>query len=327
MKRGLVVLDESELPDSEWRDRLDRVRKELAATGVDVALAYGDVFRSDDIAYLTNLCIYWNEGILAIPVAASAGEPAFLTKLSPRVHPWMRRTSTLTDLRSGKSFGALITALLADREPGTLGLVEGNLWPAAVVEEVTAAAAGWTVRPLDGVVRALRTRPSEREVTLLKRAGAALSEALTAATADGLTDQERVSVAERIVRDAGFTDVVVRAEHPAVEITGQYRNSWLRAARGGPDADAALRAAVAAVSDGVAVSELAKAAGQWQVRVFDHADLSTNGEYTTAPPTRRLATGEVVVISVETAERIGASETVLVGASGAEPLTAQEVLA
>lgn len=82
MKRGLVVLDHDELPEEEWRRRIDRTRAVLREQGVDLALVYGDVFRSDDIAYLTNLCIYWNEGMLAVP---ADGEPALLTKLSPRV--------------------------------------------------------------------------------------------------------------------------------------------------------------------------------------------------------------------------------------------------
>lgn len=326
MKRGLVVLDHTEIPESEWQDRIARVRARLAADGIDVALVYGDVFRSDDIAYLTNLCLYWNESIVAIP---ADGEPALLTKLSPRVHTWMRRTTTLTDLRSGPSFGALVADLLADREPGTIGLVEGNLWPAAAVDEVTAAAPDWSVRPLGDTVRLLRSRPSEHEITLLRRAGVVLAEAVAAGDAIA-DDRERVCVAERVVRAAGFADALVRAAGDKVEITGQYRNSWLRVGRGGPVE--VLGAAVAAAADGVSVAALAEAArtvaGEpCQLRVIDHVDLSTDGEYQAKPPEKVLAAGEVVVISLEAKGFSGASDTVLIGASGAESLTAQEVLA
>jgi len=98
MKRGLVLFDPAEIPADEWRGRVAAVQRQLAASGTDVALIYGDVSRSDDIAYLTNLCVYWNEGILAVP---AHGDPVFLTKLSPRVHPWMRLISTVTEIRSG----------------------------------------------------------------------------------------------------------------------------------------------------------------------------------------------------------------------------------
>jgi hypothetical protein len=337
MKRGLVVLDRDEIPEAEWQRRISQVRTRLAAEGVDIALVYGDVFRSDDIGYLTNLCIYWNEGILAVP---AEGEAALLTKLSPRVHTWMRRTSTLTDLRSGKSFGGLVAELLAEQAPGTLGLVDATLWPAVVVDEVTAAVPGWAVRPLDDLVRRLRARPSEPELALLRQAAAAMREALEAAVREGLSEYERVSRAERVVRTAGFTDVVVRATGGSVEITGQYRNNWLRMARDLRDELAsALRAAVAAARDGATVAGLAKAAGphlaasgpDWDLRVVDQSDLCTNGEYTNQSADRRLAAGEVVAISVEAVAPDGgeliASDTVLIGESGAEPLNAREVAA
>jgi hypothetical protein len=309
MKRGLVVLDPAEIAEAEWRQRIERVRERLAADGVEVALVYGDVYRSDDIAYLSNLCIYWNEGMLAIP---ADGDPALLTKLSPRVHTWMRRTSTLTDLRSGKAFGGLVSALLAERTPGTLGLVDASLWPTALIEEVTAAAAGWAVRPLEGLVRQLRLQPSEPEKSLLRKAGAVLAEA--AAAAAELPVQDRIAAAERVVRDAGFTDVLVRAAGSSVEITGQYRNSWLRIGR---DAalTGALREAVGAVGDGVKTGSIPRA------RVVHHADLSTDGEYVGQSGDRVLNAGEVVVVAVEDGDSV-AADTVLVTNSGTEVLTA-----
>jgi Creatinase/Prolidase N-terminal domain len=157
MKRGLVLFDPAEIPADEWRGRVAAVQRELAASGIDVALIYGDVSRSDDIAYLTNLCVYWNEGILAVP---AHGDPVFLTKLSPRVHPWMRLISTVTEIRSGRSFAELVAAFLGPGDGGTVGLVEAELWPAAVSAQIRQALGGWTVRPLAGLVSELRQIPS-----------------------------------------------------------------------------------------------------------------------------------------------------------------------
>jgi hypothetical protein len=333
MKRGLVVLDHDELPEEEWRRRIDRTRAGLREQGVDLALVYGDVFRSDDIAYLTNLCIYWNEGMLAVP---ANGEPALLTKLSPRVHTWMRRTSTLTDLRSGKAFGSLVGALLAERAPGTLGLIDAELWPAALVEEVTGAATGWTVRPLPGLVRESRTRPSEHEVALLRRSGAVLAEAVERAGADGLAERERVATAEEVLRGQGFTDVVARAGATSVEITGQYRNAWLRTGRTlhGELADP-LAAALGTAAGGVTTRKLAEAARSrlgeppadavFDLRVIDHVDLATDGEYLGQDGDRALVAGQVAVVVVELVRADGtvltASDSVLVGERGATALT------
>ena len=147
MKRGLVLFDPAEIPADEWRGRVAAVQRELAASGTDVALIYGDVSRSDDIAYLTNLCVYWNEGILAVP---AQGDPVFLTKLSPRVHPWMRLISTVTEIRSGRSFAELVATFLGPGGGGTVGLVEAELWPAAVAAEIRQALGDREVRPLGG---------------------------------------------------------------------------------------------------------------------------------------------------------------------------------
>src|SRR5262249_20794045 len=150
VKRGLVLLDPAEVPEREWAERVGAVRAYMAAHGIDVALVYGDTYQSDDIAYLTNLCIYWNEGIVAVPAQR---DPVLLTTLPPRVPPWMRLTSTIKEIHSGRSFGALAVQLLGDRRPGTLGLVGAALWPAAVVAELAAALPDWTIEHLGPVVR------------------------------------------------------------------------------------------------------------------------------------------------------------------------------
>jgi hypothetical protein len=105
VKRGLV-----EPPRADHAGRVRALQERLRAAGAQLGLVYGDVSRSDDIEYLTGLCIYWNEGVVGVP---ADGEPALLSKLSKRVHPWMRATSTLTDLRSGRDLAALIAGFRA----------------------------------------------------------------------------------------------------------------------------------------------------------------------------------------------------------------------
>ena len=255
MKRGLVVLDTAEVPEQERPDRVARLQRRLKDEGVTIGLVYADVHRSDDVGYLTNLCIYWNEGILAVP---AEGDPAFLMKLSPRVHPWMRRSSTLTDLRSGKGFTALVQGFVENAaEPGVIGLVDAALWPTTTVDEVRAAAPGWDVRPLGGLVREQRLVPSAAELGLLGTATGHLSTALDAVLGPDLPDGERIALLEQALRGAGYTDLMVEVVHgpdgvSAVEATGQFRFSWLRAARlvtpaaGAPQWAASLQDALAA---------------------------------------------------------------------------------
>jgi Xaa-Pro aminopeptidase len=347
MKRGLVLFDPAEIPAGEWSDRVAAVQRELAASGTDVALIYGDVSRSDDIAYLTNLCIYWNEGILAVP---AQGEPVFLTKLSPRVFGWMRLVSTLTEIRSGRNFAELVAKFLGPGDGGTVGLIEADLWPGAVTAEIRQALSGWAVRPLTGLVRERRQAPSAAELTLLRRAATALAETADGAAAPGLTDRERIALAERELRGGGFLDVFADTARTgdgvtSVQITGQYRYLWLHASRiadaGGASWPGALRralaAAVAAAADGATAGDLDRAArpalgelpagAAADIRLVHHADLATNGEYADYPADRPVPAGSVIVVGIDVrlADRTHASlaETVLVTDDGPVVLTGQ----
>jgi Xaa-Pro aminopeptidase len=345
MKRGLVLLDPAEIPAREWRDRVTALQRELADGGIDVALIYGDVSRADDIAYLTNLCVYWNEGILVVP---SHGEPAFLTKLSARVHPWMRLVSRVTEIRSGRSFGELAAKFLGPGDGGTVGLIDAGLWPAVVAAQIREALPDWRVRPLGGLVRARRQVPSGSELALLQRGAGLLAQAAAAATADGLTAAGRIALAERELRRNGFLDVIASTTRTAdgvetVQITGQYRYLWLHVSRltgtGAAAWPSALRraigAATAAVSPGTTAAGLDAAirplladlpAGASAVIHWVHqADMATNGEYASYSPDLPMPAGSVVVISIEVRFPSGGyatvAETLLVNQDGTACLT------
>ena len=346
MKRGLVLFDPAEIPADEWRGRVAAVQRELAASGTDVALIYGDVSRSDDIAYLTNLCVYWNEGILAVP---AHGDPVFLTKLSPRVHPWMRLISTVTEIRSGRSFAELVATFLGPGEGGTVGLIEAELWPAAVSAEIRQALAGREVRPLGALVRALRQVPSTAEIALLTRAAASLAGTAADAAAPELTDSERVAVAERGLRGDGFLDVLAEAARTgdgvaSVRITSQYRYLWLQASRIAATSVTAdwpdpLRQAIAdvvtAAVPGATAADLDRAArpaldrlpagATSDVRWVHHADMATNGEYADYPSGLPIPAGSVVVVDIDVRFADGThaavAETVLAAADGSVCLT------
>jgi creatinase/prolidase-like protein len=357
MKRGLVVLDHSEIAAEEWTRRVRELRARICAEGVDIAFVYGDVHRSDDIGYLTNLCIYWNEGVLAVP---ADGEPVFLTKLSPRVHRWMRKTSMVSELRSGRAFGSLAQELLRDEAPGVLGLVDARRWPMAVVDELTAALPAWELRLLGDLVRDQRVVPSAAELALLRDGGRIVGRAADRAGVPGLATAARVALVESELRGAGFADVRITSATAddglvSIEITGQYRHGWLRAARivegaggvggvgGAGEGDATwasvLRAGLAAAIDAASAGASAAAISAAAEPILDQmprgatcfvdwinqADLSTNGEYERHARHTPLPAGTVGTVAVETLFAAGGravvADTVLVGAADTRRLT------
>jgi hypothetical protein len=313
VKRGLVVLDPAEVPDQEWDARVAGLQRSMAEHGVDVALVYGDVSRSDDIAYLTNLCIYWNEGVLAIP---AAGTPTFLTKLSPRVQPWMKRTSKVTEISSGKGFADLVAKFMLGKKNGTLGLIDAALWPSDVVDEITAAVPGWRVEPLEGLVRQQRLVPSDNEVALLRAAGRILDDAAAEAVVEESTPGGRVETVERALRNGGFLDLYPNSLSTtdgvtSFGVTGQYRTGWVHTSRvvgddgWTGDLRAALTAAIAAAKPGATLADLTTAArtaldglpGDAEIRWINQADLSTHGEF--RPRDFQLGLGETGSVSIE----------------------------
>jgi hypothetical protein len=317
MKRGLVVLDPLEVTPEEYAQRVRGLQELLRASGCGLGLIYGDVYRSGDLAYLTNLCLYWNEGILAVP---AEGEIAFLTKLSPRVHPWIRSTATVSDLRSGQDLAALVEAVAAEHPGGAVGLVEETWWPAPLLESVRKRLADRPIRDLGGMVRALRRRPSEAERRLLRQSARLAAIAVAVAASASGACSERVAAAERELRRAGVRDAVLWCDpRPGgawtFEARVDWRGYWAHAARTvltgrippKPEEQfvEAYQEATATLRAGVRQSQVEETVrshteGLWEgcsVEVVEHVDLETWGEHR-PPETRDEPIHEGAVVSL-----------------------------
>lgn len=346
MKRGLVVLDRGELPVGELEGRVATLQRRLVEEGLAAALLYGDVFHSGDITYLSNICIYWNEALLAVP---ARGEPALLTKLSRRVHPWMRATSTIEDLRSGPRLGQLAGEYLEAVDAGPVGVVEEAWWPAALLEDLGPTLGGRPTRDLGPAVRQERQHPSGPELALLRRGASLAAQSVAETFEGGLTNAERSGRAELAARRGGVEDVAVYCHGSGpgadtVEVVTEYRGYWTSGARvlvSGTPAwagamDAAYRATVGALSGGAteeAVREqaapfLAASGVPWCLDLLQHVDVECNGGYR-LPDQRstRFAAGSVaslrLVLDLPDGSQAAAGDTYLLGASGAERLTGE----
>jgi len=228
MKRGLVLESTELYPAAEWGDRLRRLQRELSQRGIDWALLYGDVSASDDIGYLTNICIYWNEGVLAVP---AAGRPELVTKLSARVLTWMRRVSTVETMHSTPRLAPKIAEVVGG---GQVAIVDEGRWPAALLAAVRSALPAAAVSA-DGLVSAQRAVLSANEQAVARRVGGWLRDALSTARTPGEAELE--------LRRLGCTDVLIDTAGSSVDMLAQYGHLWVRAARDhGPLAGAAATA-------------------------------------------------------------------------------------
>jgi len=345
VKRGLVVLDTKETSRAAFAARLDGVRRSVRESGAQVGLIYGDVSRSGDINYLTNLSLYWNEAVLAVPLE---GTPALITKLSKRVQPWMYQTSILEDIRSGPRLAENVGKFLDERGGGRAGRIsvfDMPWWPNNLVEQLRTTLPQAELLDVPGAIRTSRLVPSEEEQRLLSHASKLLDEALAVAWAEGRSPHDRTSIAVRSIRRAGFQDATVTCGKlpdgsEYADAIGQFRYVWLRQSRprGGATAEAAqaiLSAALAAARPGVTEAQLAKvAAGRADQRhkaslvCIPYPDLETRGLFRSSEDAQRpLLTGEVVCIAVTLASEGGvlaAAETVRIGSGGAELLGRKE---
>lgn len=312
MKRGLVVLKPEEVGAEEFSLRVARLQNALGNLGVECALIYGDVYHSGDITYLSNLCIYWNEGLLAVP---AQGPVTFFTKLSPRVHPWMRRTSVVEDLRSGPNLAELFRTYLADRPAGAVGLVEASWWPKLLADELRAKLPDRPLKDLGPVVRRFREQPSGAELALLARGAEISGEAVALGLDPALTNPERAGRAEMRARMAGVEDVYVFARPleelgDTLEVITEYRGYWTAAGRTiwrkrpawAGLLEAAYREAEARLRAGSSLPGLQQAAGGLPGLTIDllhHTEVETGGDFRLPEEANRpLAAGAVVTMVV-----------------------------
>ncbi|MGH3212157.1 MAG: hypothetical protein ACRDNO_30785 [Trebonia sp.] len=344
MKRGLVVLDPAEIPPGELERRVGALQAELRARGLAAALVYADVYHSGDLGYLSNICLYWNEALLAVP---AEGKPALLTKLSPRVANWWRATSQLEDFRSGRVLSTLVEGFLAEQGPGGVGLVELDWWPDSVAADVTAVAGGREISDLGSVVRRRRQVPSPAEAELLRRAAAVTAESVAAVLNGALSNFERAGKAELAARMGGVEDVNLYChssgpDADTVEVVSEFRGYWTGAARVVARSDpgwagalaAGYQAAAAALAAGVtpaAVRDAGRAAlsalgSDARVDLVQHTDLETDGGYRyQSDDAEPLTDGAVVTLRVELCLADGSTavlaDTYQVGPGTADCLT------
>ncbi len=205
MKRGLISWDKTQLPPAAFEERLALLQKRTAEFDVQVVVVYTDVWRSNDVRYISNYMPYWNRAFTVVPPGE---KPILLCALSPRVYPWIKTVTIHETIVPSPSLPAQLAKLCAERGWTKLGVVDYTGLPNDLYTQLGAE----KLAVVDLPRSVLRPGTTDSEVAMHRHAVRMAREILDAEIATamiGLTDYELAGRLERKFRRAGAEDLVI----------------------------------------------------------------------------------------------------------------------
>jgi len=226
IKCGRNIWNAQALPREEFQARLRRVQAAMAAKGMDLAFVYGRAFNSKaDQCYLTNF-VTRLAGASAVAVPRE-GNPTVFFEGALRGVPSFKKTTWVDDVRAGNDIGALCGKYLQENKAESVGLV--GIHPQMPFKQYRAlreSLAGRQVSDEDNLVADLRRVKSERELSCIRAAGAAVEAMFGTIGSAGSKRTERVIDAEArlTARLKGAEDVrfyIMRPGEWALRVAGE----------------------------------------------------------------------------------------------------------
>jgi len=204
MKRGLIAWDQARLPPSAFTTRLDALNQLLGRYDVAALVVYTDVWRSNDVRFVSNFMPYWNRAFAAI---GRGDKPVLLCSLSPRVYPWIKTVTIHETIVPSPSLPVQLLKLATERGWSRVGFLDYEGLPNDLYTQIRAAPLEVVDIPRDQV----RAAPDAAEIEMHRHAATIARGALGAAvteTATGLTEFALIGRIERLIRRGGAEDLV-----------------------------------------------------------------------------------------------------------------------
>jgi hypothetical protein len=243
MKRGFIGWDPRQLPRAALEARLEELQRNIAGLGVPALVAFSDVWRSNDVRYLSNYMPYWNRALTVIP----AGEkPILLCALSPRVYPWIRSVTLHETILPSPHLIAQLVRLCAERGWTRVGVLDHEGLPYELYRQLAAE----KLEIVDVPRHLVRPQAPASEVAMHRHAAKlarGVLESEVAGGAVGLTDHELTGRLELALRRAGAEDLFVLVssghgspvpacgavieEHSSVSLALEYCGHWVKLSR------------------------------------------------------------------------------------------------
>jgi Xaa-Pro aminopeptidase len=171
----------TEIPKSEFQDRIVRVQAELANHGLDALLTFGN---EAEPAFVRYLCDYWPAFETAGVLVPAEGDPLLL--IGPESLAYAQSRSKIDQIRQileyreaaepeypGKvldTFASVFDEVSGGRGIKRLGIVGYPVTPVPVYEGIRAAMTGGEIVRADDILINIRMVKSENELALLRQA-------------------------------------------------------------------------------------------------------------------------------------------------------------
>jgi Xaa-Pro aminopeptidase len=222
------------MPQEEYQDRLERVRRQMSQEGLDALVIYGDNYSYADLCYLTNYFPKVRGGIGVIP---RSGAIALLLNIGSRDVPFAKSLTWVEDVRASGQLGRDGAEVLKEKGFGQakIGLADsGRGFPLPQLEELKESLPQVQWQPSHSMVQRMRLQKSTRELAGLRQAGVVLKEICVAAREfiqPGRKEYEIIADIDRFARDKGVEDIRIlagekRLQPPNFKMTSTLGDHW-----------------------------------------------------------------------------------------------------
>src|SRR3569833_1598267 len=205
MKRGLISWDKSLLPPAAFAARLAAINWQCENFDVPAIAAYSDVWRSNDVRYISNYMPYWNRALTIVP---RGEKPILLCSLSPRVYPWIKSVTIHEVIVPSPNLPAQVGKLCDERGWTRLGVLDVEGLPNDLYTQLVAGSVQLVDIPREHIHRTSGPAALDMYRQASKVARRIIEQEMTSDVV-GLRDYVLVGRLERSFRRAGAEDLVV----------------------------------------------------------------------------------------------------------------------
>ena len=179
LKRGRDVWDKINMPEGEFRQRVEKVRNEMKKAGIDCLLLYGrGANEYGNPSYISNFVIKMPQG--ALVTIPATGDVTLIVEGFPRDQPAVKKTTWIQDVRSCREVPQACIEYLKENHyiPSTLGFVGlSRFMPYPQYQTLTQSLDQCKLVDANDIIKEMRTLKSLRERDQIQRSSRIINRA------------------------------------------------------------------------------------------------------------------------------------------------------